>query len=313
MTIRSLKFNGCAQAMTVSNNYTTLYDLTFNNGAFSIIATGVSGLSIINNTISNAISAYSLSISSSSNITITNSSFHDCLMPANNFSSAVHIIDSQVFISFSSFFNNRITGLLADTTPQGNSSITVNNCTFINNTSPEFGGGIRIGERSTLKVYSSTFIKNTAADCGGGIFSHFNSSILVSNCHFQKNGATLGISLSCFKFSFNSIFSFYLSLLLQSYVINNITGAAIYVYENDAIIENNLIEYNSAQHAGGGLGGYSSSLSIIRTRFFTNYGRCMSPFFTSVFCELLIIRYFFSWWWHVCAQFNRCSGAINLH
>lgn len=71
-----------------------------------------------------------------------------------------------------------------------NSSLTVMNCTFTNNTAPDGGGMQNSGSNVTLT--NCTFSNNTALVYGGGIKNESNSNVTLTNCTFSSN--TAGVS-----------------------------------------------------------------------------------------------------------------------
>lgn len=113
--------------------------------------------------------------------------------------------------------------------------ITVNGCTFINNSangSTEGGGAINNYSSSSytgvLTVNNSTFFNNTATYLGGAIYSHNYSTINVTDSTLTGNSA--------------------------------VDGGAIYVNTSSQLtVTNSTITANSATDTGGGIYNYSSA------------------------------------------------------
>jgi hypothetical protein len=75
-----------------------------------------------------------------------------------------------------------------------NSSPTVTNCTFSENTTSVSSGGGMYNEESSPTVTNSSFLNNLSGIYGGGMFNYNSSSPSVVNCLFYKNGADGGIT-----------------------------------------------------------------------------------------------------------------------
>ena len=72
--------------------------------------------------------------------------------------------------------------------------VDINNCTFFNNSAPEYGGAIVCAIYSDVKVVNSNFSKNKAVLGGGAVYAERTSSfkMFVHNCSFTYNTASSG-------------------------------------------------------------------------------------------------------------------------
>ncbi|OCR00329.1 hypothetical protein BCD67_25350 [Oscillatoriales cyanobacterium USR001] len=73
----------------------------------------------------------------------------------------------------------------------GNADLTINNCTFANNTAKDSGGGLWVGEDGDIKITNSTFSGNKADQQGGGITiaSRSGFSTEITNTTIANNSA----------------------------------------------------------------------------------------------------------------------------
>ena len=75
---------------------------------------------------------------------------------------------------------------------QQNSLLTINDCVFKENQSPNFGGSLYIENYGNLSINSSIFSKNLA-DFGAAIYlfnSHMNSLLEIGDSVFMENNST---------------------------------------------------------------------------------------------------------------------------
>jgi parallel beta-helix repeat protein len=72
-----------------------------------------------------------------------------------------------------------------------NSSPTIKNCTFINNTASSFGGGIYCYDSNAV-ISNCTFSKNAALSKGGALFCDYYSGAILSNSILWNNIAPSG-------------------------------------------------------------------------------------------------------------------------
>ena len=100
------------------------------------------------------------------------------------------------------FINGRATGHTSYERSGGaifcsNSSLSISNCVFKDNTSDGHGGAIRCNN-STPIIIGCVFESNSASSGGGGaIDCSFDSSPLIQGCEFRSNSASWGGALSC--------------------------------------------------------------------------------------------------------------------
>ncbi|MDR0912653.1 MAG: hypothetical protein LBM96_08675, partial [Methanobrevibacter sp.] len=121
-------------------------------------------------------------------------------------------------------------------------SLNFNNCTFINNSETQYGGGA-INCAGNLSVINSRFINNTSKYLGGAISQGtFNDETIfnVENSYFENNNA-------------------------------EIEGGAIYSWDNNAMIKNSTFINNSADSSGGAISIYASVYNVtVKNSIFIN-------------------------------------------
>lgn len=141
------------------------------------------------------------------------------------------------------------------------SSCTVNNCTFIENSSVEDGGGMW-NFLATCTVNNCTFIENSSGTTGGGI-GNSQSDSYISNCTFLRNAAFYG----------GGGINFYLYLSNHPVVVNcsfisnkgfgtGNNAGGLYNNESNAEVNNCSFINNYAMY-GGGLSNINGSCPTI--------------------------------------------------
>lgn len=150
-----------------------------------------------------------------------------------------------------------------------NSSLSVSNSTFTNNTATKNGGAIYNYE-GTLTVTASTFDANKSAKNGGAIIS--NGILTISDCTISNNvasGATPGIGLG------GGIATFGTTAVtdISNCEINNNSahhgGGAVY-NASSTTIDNSTIDNNWASVDGGGLFSFLGTATVINTTISNN-------------------------------------------
>ncbi|WP_131750077.1 autotransporter domain-containing protein, partial [Legionella beliardensis] len=122
-----------------------------------------------------------------------------------------------------------------------NSTLSLSNTTFVNNTA-EFSGGAIYSNNSTLILNSSIFINNAAA-AGGALFSA-NSTISINDSTFANNTA---------EFNGGVIFSGDSALGLFNSTFSNNTaseGGVLYSANNTTTVNNSTFANNTANTGG---------------------------------------------------------------
>jgi hypothetical protein len=123
-----------------------------------------------------------------------------------------------------------------------NSSPTITNCIFVNNTAGFNGGGIY--NKNGNPVINDSFFWINSADFGGGIFSN-NGNIKISNCSFINNSG----NAICIASSSDST-------ITNCDIMGNTTidkGAGIDGYNSTLKINNCIITYNRSESDGAGM------------------------------------------------------------
>ena len=155
-----------------------------------------------------------------------------------------------------------------------NSSLTLENCKFINNASENNGGAIQnFGE---LTIYESTLQENTAHEFGGAIYnfnelSIFESTIKenISKCgdkgFYRKKIWGGGAIYNTGSLTINNC--------MFNHNIANYDGGAIYNYEGNLSIKKSVINNNAANGAydkGCAICNYLGELTILRSKLNQN-------------------------------------------
>lgn len=165
-----------------------------------------------------------------------------------------------------------------DATPD--TTIKIQNCSFQNNTSNQYGGAVVIAKTShvgynvynetsrrrdvSLSIEMSNFINNRAKT-GGAIYL-YNSNTAVFDCTFQQNeartiGGTIVSNVSSFVILRSSYFAFNEAKL----------GGVVSSHNNStARVEGCDLEHNTAHDNGGIVFTESSSMAIFQSSAFTN-------------------------------------------
>ena len=207
-----------------------------------------------------------ISVLYNSSLVTVNSSFFNNLSPGNV--GCINSFNSTLDISHSIFGHNEaLTGgalflelsraMLNNCTFHYNSdiavalrntNISVENCAFRNNSSPEVSGAILLREHCSLNASNTIFLQNSGGK-GGAVWAH-NSSLLMSNCSFSGNSVL------------NPMFSLYSDKGL---------GGAIFINESQLETHESHFFKNSACFLGGSV--YStneSSLFVSDSTFESN-------------------------------------------
>ncbi|WP_298524463.1 right-handed parallel beta-helix repeat-containing protein [uncultured Methanobrevibacter sp.] len=122
--------------------------------------------------------------------TVTNCNFANNTAPDKGGAVAIH--DEGNFTNCS-FTDNKATGdygMGGAVYFTDDSSGSLIDCNFTNNTATVFGGAIYLDHSSTAKAVNCNFIKNSAKQDGGAIYVHETCTATVTNCNFTNNTAS---------------------------------------------------------------------------------------------------------------------------
>ena len=171
-----------------------------------------------------------------------------------------------------------------------NSSPTVTNCTFINNSVNYHGGGMHNITNSSPTVTNCTFSGNTAIN-GGGMHNVANSSPTVTNCTLSGNSASYGGGMGNWSssnptvtnctFSQNSAVTYGGGMFNQTsspavtncaFIINTADyGGGMFNYgASSPTVTNCTFSGNTSVNEGGGMRNYSSSPTVTNCTFTGN-------------------------------------------
>jgi len=138
-----------------------------------------------------------------------------------------------------------------------NSSPTIKNCFFTNNSANSGGGGMHNEYYSFVKISNCIFSGNIAYgiyhandwinDGGGGIYCFYHSSIAASNCRFENDSAYV---------------------TGWSWIFDSGGGGGILCqFESEALIENCYFGSNFAEYNGNGISVDGGSLTVFNSIF----------------------------------------------
>jgi len=177
-------------------------------------------------------------------------------------------------------FNRHGGGIFND-----NGSPTVTNCTFTENTSIAFGGGMYNFNYSSPTVTHCIFKDNHADDYGGGMENDFYCSPTVTDCTFSGNTSTNGGGIDNFidcnstvtdcTFNNNSATNGGgMSSWGSSPIVTKCTfrgniatesGGGIYDNGSSPTVTNCIFSGNMATLSGGGMYNYNGSPTVLRS------------------------------------------------
>ncbi len=135
-------------------------------------------------------------------------------------------------------------------------SATINNSSFVNNSSQEYGGAIFVFHGS-VTVANSSFVSNRAASFGGGALHSEYGSIAVTNSTFNGNSAAAGGALNVHFGSANLT-----HVTMLDNVATQTSGDAIVNMEGSIFLRNSIIHsHGKAADCDGGLSQSKGNLS----------------------------------------------------
>ena len=205
-----------------------------------------------------------LSIEQNSTVALSRSKFHGS--SANSYGGVFFMRESSITINCSVFLNSSAKqgGVMHS---NQHSVIVLNESTFRNNSAKLSGGVLSLDERSQVDDYHSQFIYNRATT--GGVVYAIRSGITLEDSDFSFNQATeMGGAIYILQSQTNIMFYGKCQLTHNSAG----TGGAISAIESTVILTLNgfsayysqlSIEFNMANHIGGGLYLYRSVFNSI--------------------------------------------------
>ena len=158
-------------------------------------------------------------------------------------------------ISSCTFYNNinrNYYGDIGGALAVVNSTLTLSETTFTNNSAISTHGGGFYTEKSNVTVTGNTFVNNSANGWGGGVYAEGSMLTFVSNL-FKDNIASYGGGVEVY----NSIVNF-----TEDTVINNVAGIAgggLDIFGTTGNFKRVIIRNNTAQSDGGGVSVYPDS------------------------------------------------------
>ena len=181
-------------------------------------------------------------------------------------------------------------------------SLDINNCTFLNNSTPDDGGAAIACKRyCDVKMVNSNFIGNKAVSGGGGaVYMKCIDEVrklVVHNCSFAYNIADSGgvmsvgnsdVSISESNFSNNiategGIAEFSANVVItKCRIINNtahLNGGVVKIVDESLQMLNCLLSHNTANNYGGVLVSTASTIVITNCIFKMNSGRSAGVFY----------------------------------
>ena len=161
-------------------------------------------------------------------------------------------------------------------------SVSITNCTFLNNSATYNGGGVRFYlSNGKVSITNCTFQNNSAYndDGGGGVSLHFsNDRVSIKNCTFLNNTATYGAGGGALLYSPTGDVSITNCTWQSNSALYgggmSFSGVWFYYYYStgDVSITNCTFQNNSAIYEGGGVRFYDSkgNVSITNCTFQNN-------------------------------------------
>jgi len=144
-----------------------------------------------------------------------------------------------------------------------NSSPTVINCIFSDNSSFNWGAGIYFNTSESI-VVNCQFVNNYAERWGGGIFCE-ESNLTLTNCVFEGNISDISAGGLHLHYSEASIAN---CTFMNNYAFAN--GGGMFCFSSSPVLTSCSFEFNTSGGDGGGLRCYSDSSPTIGSCTFRN-------------------------------------------
>ena len=167
----------------------------------------------------------------------------------NNFNSSLSVDNSN----FTNNTNKGIGGSGAAISNWGGGNITVNASIFENNYVTRYGSAI-YAQLGTVTLINSNFSNNIAGDSGGAIYVQSEANVNINNCNLIKNTALIGNGGAIVNLGLGIVnierSRFINNSATMSDNGNNGLGGAIFNNDGHMIIDNSYFTYNSANNGG---------------------------------------------------------------
>jgi predicted outer membrane repeat protein len=177
---------------------------------------------------------------------------------------AINLVDEVLSASSVTFSGNKSTSTGAAINATGAATITLNNCTFNNNSAGSSGGAVSMTATTgaqSLTVTNSNFASNTATTSGSAINGGSTVSLNVSGCTMNANKGTGGTITATMLADGSSISN-------TSITNNSGAGVAISSVAGSWGISDSTISGNSVASQGGGIrftGTIATTLNVTRS------------------------------------------------
>lgn len=262
-SITSINCNTCSNLTFTNIGHVQIYDLTIigcGNSSFSM----VNQLTIQQSRFLNS-TGTSIRIINGTNANITGTFFS-----SNIIGTCKKNLTYLQMTSTTAYKISSCTVRVGGAVIMSNSTITMDNCTFEDN-SANIGGAIFCELGSNVSVSNSEFNSNHATGCtngicaGGVFFIDSTCTVLVHNSDFNNNTSDQDGGMV-------TVFNAYL-LISQSSANSNTAeryGGAIHITKSSLWLDNSDFTYNFAETGGGAISTYESNTTIINTNFVNN-------------------------------------------
>ena len=148
---------------------------------------------------------------------------------------------SSLMVSNSSFESNMGTATFLI----GEFSLDINNCIFINNSTPLKGGAIFAYRQGFISIKNSNFIENKGMTSGGAVHIETNGHASFYNCLFSDNFSLKGGAITAVDSD--------TQISHSSFTKNSATNAGILASDGIILMFNCIVNSNTASGDGGSL------------------------------------------------------------
>ena len=175
-------------------------------------------------------------------------------------------LNTNITIQNCTFSDNSAGGQGGGIYSSYNSNIVVQNCTFSDNSAGDNGGGLNNAHNPNIAVQNCEFLRNSSGDSGGGLRNFSNANIVVQNCTFSDNSANdNGGGLSN---------SHNINLIVQNCELSRNSsgdsGGGLRNFSNaNIVVQNCTFSDNSANYQGGGMYSSHNTNNILQNCIFT--------------------------------------------
>jgi len=207
------------------------------------------------------------------NVVITNCS-------ADNGGAAHCDVNSSPIFQHCTFINNSAAQVAGAVLCDPNVSITIRDCNFTDN-SASFGGAMYCAANCSGAIIDTILERNDANEDGGAIYLAGANDLSVTDCNIAGNSALHGaglysigsskLTISGCTFNFNQApFDFVDPNDPSTWVVGQ--GGGMYCFATEALIQDCVLNHNTANTSGGGvyLAGDSDSIEFINCLIINN-------------------------------------------